>query len=557
MRTFPISVLSCGLLASLPAYAADNPSDSAEDQPPPQMKLGGADTRGPGPLSVAPAEIHLPPTGQSTSDDLMFDYHGYFRAPLLLSVGSRVNPNADQSKTTFHVPAAVPDSVLGSWLYSNNVAPAWANALFSYGNRTVTGTIGVAAFNFTSSQDSGQTTANTQVSLGPVYLHFNLPGLLGQKTRVEWDVGAFGNRYGTAGKYDYGAYGMFLMGATGAIGETLGIEMDVDPITLRLEHGVGGNYYVDNKYGATLLHHVHAFMGYQQMFKLGLHYLTSWSTDDRPPATPTTSDGRLSVMGADMRFNGGIAGELYFGVAQAKASHAIYVGPVIYTVNALGGMGMRDNFFGPQNDGTGTVTSILVQYDYSFVTLARYLAHYPRSYWTDGPDLKLSLFGTLSSVSTIPEPDPTKTNYDGVKKSKFGGELIYSPLSFLSLGGRFDRVIPFSNHSDQAFSVVSPKVMIKTNFFSHDAVTIQYSRYMYGSHYPRMASCGSYVHGGCYDFAAKDLTATPPRPNDITSPGNAAGPGSINDLYGTPLDTSVSGAPYDKDLIYLAATMWW
>jgi hypothetical protein len=454
-------------------------------------------------------------------------------------VGSRNNPTPDQSKTTFHVPAAVPDLPLGSWLYSNNIAPAWANALFSYGNKTVTGTVGVGAFNFTTSQDSGQTANNTQVSLGPVYLHFNLPGLLGQKTHVDWDVGAFGNRYGAAGKYDYGAYGMFLIGATGSIGETLGIDLNLDPITLRLEHGVGGNYYIDNKYGSTLLHHVHAFMGYQQNFKLGLHYMTSWTTDDRPPATPNTPDGRLSVIGADTRLNAGILGELYFGVAQAKADHAINVGPVIYTVNALGGMGMRDNFFGPQNDGTGTVTSILFQYDYSFVTLARYLAHYPRSYWTDGPDLKLSIFGTVSSVKT------DNATYDGVTKSKFGGELLYSPISFLSLGSRFDRVMPTSKHSDQSFSVISPKIIIKTNFFSHDSVILQYSRYMYGNAYPRVASCGSYTRQpNCNDF-------TP------ASPGNASTSGSINDLYSTPLDTNTSGAAYDKDVIYLAAQMWW
>jgi hypothetical protein len=553
MRTFQISVLFCGLLASLPAYAADN--DSADDQPPPQMRLGGADPRGPGPLMVPPAEIHLPPVGQSTSDDYMFDYHGYFRAPLLLSAGSRTTALEGQSSTTFHVPAAVPDAVLGSWLYSNNVAPAWANALFSYGNKTVTGTVGIAAFNFTSSQDSGQSTANTQVSLGPVYLHFNLPGLLGRKTRVDWDVGAFGNRYGTAGKYDYGAYGMFLIGATGAIGETLGIDMDVDPLTFRIEHGVGGNYYIDNKYGTTLLHHVHAFMGYQQMFKLGAHYMTSWTTDDRPPAKPTDPDGRLSVIGADMRFNGGILGEIYFGVAQAKADHAINVGPVIYSVNALGGIGMRDNFFGPgptnqRNDGTGTVTSILFQYDYSFVTLARYLAHYPKSYWTDGPDLRLSIFGTMSKVSTNADHTdyngdgkPDDYNFDGVTKTKVGGELIYSPLSFLSLGGRFDRVMPTSKHSDQNFSVVSPKAIIRTNFFSHDAVTIQYSRYMYGASYPRVASRGSYAHGGFNDFPV---------------PGYTGDAGSINDQYSIPLDApGVSSQPYDKDVLYLAATMWW
>src|SRR3954468_24604583 len=104
MRTFQISVLFCGLLASLPAYAAD--SSDSDDAPPPKMSLGGDAVGGPGPLTVAPAEIHLPPSGQSTSDDFMFDYHGFFRPPLLLSTGSRKNVGADQSSTTFHVPAS-------------------------------------------------------------------------------------------------------------------------------------------------------------------------------------------------------------------------------------------------------------------------------------------------------------------------------------------------------------------------------------------------------------------------------------------------------------------
>ena len=56
MRTLKISLVFWGLFFSLPALAAD---DQAEDQPP-KMKLGGADTRAPGPLTVQPADIQLP-----------------------------------------------------------------------------------------------------------------------------------------------------------------------------------------------------------------------------------------------------------------------------------------------------------------------------------------------------------------------------------------------------------------------------------------------------------------------------------------------------------------
>ena len=357
MRTLSISLVFWGLLLSAPALAADNTGDQPEEQVPPRMKLGGADPRAPGPLTVPPAEIQLPPTGQPATDDLAFDYHGYFRVPMALSLGKRVNPVGDQSSTTMHMPAVVPDYPVGTWLNNNNIPAPWASALFSYGNKTVTGTVGIAAFNFTASQDSAMTNNAASVSLGPVFLHFNLPNFAGTKLRVDWDVGAFGNRYGYAGKYDYGKYGMFLFGATGAIGETVGAEMDFGPATVRFEHGFGGNYYVDSKYASTLLHHAHLFAGYKQMAKAGLHYMTAWTTDERnPPVQPTEADGRVSVIGADARFNGGVFGELYVGAAYAKAIHALHVAPILYSMNALGGAGMRDNYPGVEVLG-GTRTA--------------------------------------------------------------------------------------------------------------------------------------------------------------------------------------------------------
>jgi hypothetical protein len=565
------------MLFSVPALAADT-GDQTEEQTPPKMKLGGADTRAPGPLTVPPADIQLPPIGQPPTEDLQFDYHGYFRVPLAMSIGKRQGttpqgvtlPTADQSGTTFHIPAVVPDYPVGTWLNNNNIPAPWATALFSYGNKTVTGTVGIAAFNFTASQDSAMTNNSASVSLGPVYLHFNLPKIAGSRFDLDWDVGAFGNRYGSAGKFDSGKYGMFLFGATGAIGETLGIETDAGPMRVRLEHGIGGNYYVDSKYASTLLHHAHLFGGYKQMAKVGLHYLTAWTADERnPPVQSFQADGRVSVIGGDVRFNGGAFGELYFGAAVAKAIHALHVSPVLYTMNALGGPGMRDNYFGCKradglcsittdptqtDDVNGTVTSILFQYDYSFGALARYLSRYPRAYWADGPDLVLSLFGTMSSIKSdnVDASNAmgvlTHRGTDGTKKSKFGGELTYSPIPWLSVAGRFDRVMPWSNDTDQNFSVFSPKIMLKTSFFSHEVVTIQYSRYFYGGKYPRLAGCGSKFDPVC--GAAGD---------QLPANSGSAQPGTtILDQYGHTLDPSQSNQSYyDKEVIYMSAAMWW
>src|SRR3954454_8599417 len=128
MRTLKISLVFWGMLFAVPALAAD--ADQAEEQSPPKMKLGGADTRAPGPLTVPPADIQLPPIGGQATDDLTFDYHGFFRVPLAMSVGKRVNPIGDQSVTTFHIPAVVPDYPVGTWLNNNNIPAPWASALF-------------------------------------------------------------------------------------------------------------------------------------------------------------------------------------------------------------------------------------------------------------------------------------------------------------------------------------------------------------------------------------------------------------------------------------------
>jgi hypothetical protein len=229
---------------------------------------------------------------------------------------------------------------------------------------------------------------------------------------------------------------------------------------------------------------------------------------------------------------------------------------------------MRDNYLGCVNgqcasltdpratdDVNGTVTSILFQYDYSFGALARYLSRYPRAYWADGPDLVLSLFGTMSSIKSN-DVDVrnaagvlTHQGKDGTKKSKFGGELTYSPIPWLSVAGRFDRVMPWSNDTEQDFSVFSPKIMLKTSFFSHEVVTIQYSRYFYGTKYPRLAGCGSKFDTAACGANGDNLPAT----------SGSAQPGTtINDLYGHTLDPGQSaGGYYDKEVLYISGAMWW
>ena len=67
-----------------------------------------------------------------------------------------------------------------------------------------------------------------------------MPDFFGDRGGFLVNVGAFGGGYGSAGRYDAGAYGTYVFGRTHASGETISAFYDItDEITLQAEHGIG------------------------------------------------------------------------------------------------------------------------------------------------------------------------------------------------------------------------------------------------------------------------------------------------------------------------------
>jgi hypothetical protein len=70
---------------------------------------------------------------------------------------------------------------------------------------------------------------------------------------------------------------------------------------------------------------------------------------------------------------------------------------------------------------------------------------------------------------------------------------MYIPISWLGFGVRYDQVHPDwedrierhvstdgdRNHRNRTFHSVSPKLKLKTNFITHEEVTLQYTRYFF------------------------------------------------------------------------------
>jgi hypothetical protein len=54
-------------------------------------------------------------------------------------------------------------------------------------------------------------------------------------------------------------------------------------------------------------------------------------------------------------------------------------------------------------------------------------------------------------------------------------------LPWLATSLRLDRVEPNSNDSRQSFSIVSPRIIFRSNWQAHDQVVLQYSHWFNGS----------------------------------------------------------------------------
>ncbi len=488
------------------------PKKKASEQPAarPELALGlspGAPQTAPPLGSLTPAYGEAP----RNRHDFRFDLHGFFTLPLRVGFNERANPTSDQYKAVYHTPPQVPGD-FEEFEYTSVMPEPWVQLNFSYGNPNVVGTIIIAARSVSNATAFFE--PPTQLGINDAFLTFRLPPFSG--VRVDVDVGGFADRYGVMGEYDTGRYNTPLIARLAGVGETVRARAPLgESLELALEHGVmgqlnkaplglepaGWNGFADPNVGTSFAHHAHAALGMPKLGQLALHYINVFSQDDR--ATPTVQpDGTITVVGADLSLASAPYGHLYLGGAYTKGNDARSVSGVIRVLNAFGGPGLIREYFGPASGGNGSLTTIAAQYDLSIGSLVRH----PQPYSGYAPDVLVSAFGMYTKVKSDDD------FYDGVSKSKYGAELTYSALSFLALSARYDQVQPDGDDKKQTFSILSPRLILRSDYNAQDQVVIQYSHYFYGSNV--------IVNGGY-----------PARPDPAIDP--------------------------DKDVVSLTASMWW
>ncbi len=434
------------------------------------------------PQSVALPGGITPAFGEKSvsSSDWLFDIHGFLMLPLRVGLNEREHAYVGQKKTVLHTPPVVPGN-FETFDYTGVVPDPWVQLNFSYGNRDVTATVIIAARSVT----NGTQYFNPpdQLGINDAFISFH-PKTDGQ-ARYVVNVGAFASRYGAMGEYDLGRYGTPLIARVSGMGVTGTTEFPVnDTWKATLEAGAvgqinkapvgvepaGWNGFTDPNTGTSYAAHGHLSLTYDEHVSLTGHAIHAFSQDDR--ATPTTQrDGSIDVFGADLRLSLHKLGHLYAGYGHTKAKDARSVSAVIRVLNAPGGPGLMDEYFGDDSGGNGSLDTIGAEYDLS---LGR-LLNSEEAFDGKRPDVVLSGFGIHTQVKS------PVAEFDGVSKLKYGGEVTYSMLSWFAVSGRYDRVMPDTSDAAQTHAIVSPRIIFKSDWQSQDQVVLQYSRYMSGS----------------------------------------------------------------------------
>ncbi|HEY6077348.1 MAG TPA: hypothetical protein VIW29_01000 [Polyangiaceae bacterium] len=413
MKVRPLlSLVSCSFVCAAPLHAQTAPppeaapelaEEPAKTAPPPAAPAPVSEPAPtPAAKAEAEAEAEAPPApapttaaaglkgspsrggGESAaaSSEWKTDFHGYFRVPFRVGMGSRpapYNPPLEatdvsqseftedgaiegQSSVSLHAPV-IPDGQYLSWQSTAHNKGDWAELFFGIGNSWAKATVGIQGYNFT---DGSFNDPNAQYGIGQAFVQL-APDLGYENFRINLKVGAYQDKYGAAGKYDAGEYDTYLFGRTHVIGETLHVDYDLNESWgLWFEEGVGAKRpdpSSSNNSRFTMLAHGHVGLTKGTDMQFSTHFLYSWAQEeDRPydiskestlyaSSVVDAPDGKMWVAGADARFDLGAFGYLYAGYSHIEAKDALVVGRALEVLHASGGgefqLGVVDNYFGP------------------------------------------------------------------------------------------------------------------------------------------------------------------------------------------------------------------
>lgn len=437
----------------------------------------------------------------SPLDDWLFTWSGFMSASLQISLDQRESPQNGQTKTVFHAPPVIVEEY-ASFTSTNSLPGNWIGANFNYGNSLVTATVQIATWNPT--RPTNHLTPASQYFLNDMYLKLRVPPVA--DFRMNFTAGFFSLNYGGLGRYGGGFYTNTMVGGPVGAGYMANIERDIsDSLVLTFEQGimgpqigtvpmdvVGGTAGSGNNdpiWTGGWTNHVHVGVVRKGDTQIQgqLHYMSTWAQDDRIQResangdlpednrqTPEIDesyvrDPRIRVIGADVRAISRTYGVLGIGGAFIDGYYAYPLRNIV----TFGGDGERltSSWWGPDTGGTGTLIVGGISYSMSVSSL---LMH-PEPFNGNGPDLQIDAGFNIARTTSA---DPV---FDGRVRHKYGISGLYTFIPYMGVGVRLDRVVPSSLDEDQTYHVIAPRLQFKTDWQSHETISLSYVKWFLGS----------------------------------------------------------------------------
>jgi hypothetical protein len=436
---------------------------------------------------AAPADTSPRPTPETVEEtikrlmrmllptDLHIGLHGYFRAPLRLSVDRRSAPMAGEAAYNIRTPWLVDDDYFRSgFAYTRIQEQDWTELYLSVGNQYLTGEVALMGSLYS---DWAQPLIDKQwgIAQGFLRFHWGADGPRGHFA-VQAKAGAFWDRLGWLQRYD-----TYLFARTHQMGGQARLDFGIDRWSFWLMQGFGAHLEsLDQNEGLTVLNYLHAGARWRRNIEAGFYFLDAFTQDKRQ--LKEINDADMRVWGIDARLTSlRLGSQLYFGGSKVEATQATYTAPAIEVMHAFGGRGLTENYLGTQKseNGTGALWNFAWDYSFSLANLLRAWAPRGRRLLGRG-DITLGFFGLLTYVQSKQADMDPQINRDGRTLYKWGLEAGWAPLSWLAVALRYDRVILDVKDDANSFRVVTPRLSLRTHWLVDGEIFIQWSYYTYG-----------------------------------------------------------------------------
>jgi hypothetical protein len=445
--------------------------------------------------------------------DWNFQFKGYVRAGVGVGLGPR---NDGEDGLELHSPPRIIGGGSGRWEYASlNQNPA-LSLYFNFSNPLISANLIMSASTLSDSSFEGNLD-RLSPGVRQAYLILKYPDAFGHRGGLALTVGAFSNRYGSAGREQVssGYYGAYLFGRTHVAGYTLTANVDLnDDWELVLEQGLGAKleaipflnlpYFAeygggdvrDLDYfegqgrvpaGSNFAHHAHAALFYRGWLMLAGHYLTSWSPNDNSLGAQgqRVDEARASVVGGEIHIDGDAVGNGFLGYSRITVDNVLPLGNAVQLPHGSTGRSFAESLFLPRdrtrsltpNNDTGTVDSVLFQYT---LGLAQYLGQLPM----DIRDIRMAWYGMFNHAVSAKETPAQllDNNYFDVDtyKLKWGTEWQADVLSWLTAGFQFDWVQPDLSDLDQGYTAITPRAIIRSTWESKERIILSYTHFFLG-----------------------------------------------------------------------------